>query len=1760
VTPTAVESSESTGTLSLTEKLFNLAGYKGLSATSFVISSNIQFKNSVFAMNESCRKIYIAVYLNKYRTVGLLDTGSDVTIIQLSCLEKLHVRQTLESSKITEITTFSGNSIRILGQLTFLVKLSSAHVGISLDFLVMNDIPGVPKLLLGNNLLQAGSATISYNSSANQEPTVTFNHPEYFSPLVLFKNSDELTLCKGIGSLGPYEMGSMMVYLDSGAQVLRTDFILITPLAINDVVIIPSRSDLNWDSTSNCYVATACIVNLTDTTFSNENIEARFEVINKYQSILLDGEITENLRALVSKHPLGREILASSEFCNISIPLMTVNSLSAQNGSSIIKNGSSIINDEDLADTLFADSPEYTGLADLDFKIIEPSGIDLPTRVYSNPEDAVQLHKFPPHIRPFIREIFIEKYPGIVSLHSLDAGNLSLTLGYTQLRLRKGEVLPRSRRIFHVSPTDQRHLDDICDLLCKFGYIMRSPSSPNGLHLYGMSSYLVPRAKPGCLGRLIVDFSPVNQLIESPPNVIPEINHTLQFLHKKCLFSALDLRQAYLALRIDKESQPLTTFLTPSGSFQWLSLPTGAANSPAHFSTAIDKILNYVPVLDKNGKPIFESENVVKLERNVLVDTVSYFDDIIVTSELRPTYEETLRQHFANLELAVARLFFHGAKLSVSKCEFGKSKICFLGWWVSKDFVIADPRRIKKVEEYQFPTNKKSMRAFLGLINSLRKVVPLSVIKEVGVLTPLTSSKADFSPTEDHKRAFLHLKELLTSEPLYCNLIDETAEKFLWVDAATSSGVLGGVLAQRIKGESGEKVLPIHLDLEDPVHQILYDLELPYIPCTLYTRLPIVLPKPSLLKTIPPKITPQDKYLGFEINDIPNSFFWSLLSVLAIYNCNLPTSIEGLREQAVKKLRQGILGKQLLDFTFQMKYDKYNEFLDNFKLGTVGPDPNMYLIHAMALCLYRPIIIISSLERHSDKKVIHFHENCNKPPIIVGLYQRDEHEIYLPFYFNRNTEFKLDHLKGKINIIGYTAKCVPPGFESRSILDMEVFAILTTLYSFQKLISGVKVTLLTDSRVLYYLFSSRVSDSSVKIRRWCLKLISDYPQVSLHFVKTTENLADFLTREGLPKGDLVKFSLKDIVIEDFFDKLPQLNFSLIEWSQFVEDNPQYLTVNDKPPDVKLSHVLAVNTGLENVKAISTPLEILREKLSRANIIKAQKTELTELYAKCLASDNFEYIEKNETKKKTNVQYKLVFNLLMINKGHYRILVPPSLIGILLSNTHLLGHQGLTRMLADLQPYWFPHMSSVTKRFVSRCHPCFLSYRSSRKQTTGYYPVPKRAFEELMLDLCENLNSAGGYSHLLIMQDILSDFTIIVPLKSKTSSEITKVMLNGVLQNFNVEKIHTDNGPGFRSTSWLEAMSAFGVKVISSSALHPEGRGQLERLVQTVKLLLRKFLATRPTLNWEYLPYLISKILNNTVSPKTGFKPVEMVFGSENAGNLFLENKIAPPHYSIKNHGTLVSQISEEIKQMTKMATENITELRMEQSERVNRNRTNKEFKRDDIVFVLDRSIVEGTSQALRTKFSPSPYVVINPTFTTTVVRRIADGFQGSYSNNDLKLYKRFSPEFNNLPVEVARILMHDFKDFISTDFSVIATHDNLELPTSLELFVPDENYEDNEDNEDFSIKPVSKVNDQPHFNDAVKQISIAVNPVDEFATNDEAIGDPIASTSALAPAIKDNEPVITTPLSDSDNSDSDNEDPGLKLRYGRKRVNFNPGT
>ncbi len=94
------------------------------------------------------------------------------------------------------------------------------------------------------------------------------------------------------------------------------------------------------------------------------------------------------------------------------------------------------LSDFETGDVIMGKEPTYDGEAIISKEIIE-GGLDLPTIVYDTAEEAVGLETYPPEIRPHIKRIFVDKYPESVSLHSLDAGDLSKTLGYTSLRLWK---------------------------------------------------------------------------------------------------------------------------------------------------------------------------------------------------------------------------------------------------------------------------------------------------------------------------------------------------------------------------------------------------------------------------------------------------------------------------------------------------------------------------------------------------------------------------------------------------------------------------------------------------------------------------------------------------------------------------------------------------------------------------------------------------------------------------------------------------------------------------------------------------------------------------------------------------------------------------------------------------------------------------------------------------------------------------------------------------------------------------------------------------------------------------------------------------------------------------------------------------------------------------------------------------------------------------------------------------------------------------
>jgi hypothetical protein len=116
---------------------------------------------------------------------------------------------------------------------------------------------------------------------------------------------------------------------------------------------------------------------------------------------------------------------------------------------------------------------------------------------------------------------------------------------------------------------------------------------------------------------------------------------------------------------------------------------------------------------------------------------------------------------------------------------------------------------------------------------------------------------------------------------------------------------LGCTLLQRIESSQREKILPPCLTLDDKVHRYIYDKQLSYQPCKLYTSLPVEKFKISELKTIPPKVHEPNKWISFVKENVKDSIFWSYISVSAVYGGKIPDSFQELRIKASKHIKKG---------------------------------------------------------------------------------------------------------------------------------------------------------------------------------------------------------------------------------------------------------------------------------------------------------------------------------------------------------------------------------------------------------------------------------------------------------------------------------------------------------------------------------------------------------------------------------------------------------------------------------------------------------------------------------------------------------------------------------------------------------------------------------------------------------------------------------------------------------------------------------------
>lgn len=163
---------------------------------------------------------------------------------------------------------------------------------------------------------------------------------------------------------------------------------------------------------------------------------------------------------------------------------------------------------------------------------------------------------------------------------------------------------------------------------------------------------------------------------------------------------------------------------------------------------------------------------------------IVYMDDILI-------FSDTEDEHWERVREVLHRLSHHKLSLKVSKCEFLKSEIPFLGMIVGHGQICMDPKKTTAIAEWPVLTTKKQVQQFLGFCNFYRRF-----IKDYSKLArPLTSfcGDVDFSWSEEQQTAFDALKTALCSSPVLATYRDSLP---LRVKCDASDFALDAVLSQ----------------------------------------------------------------------------------------------------------------------------------------------------------------------------------------------------------------------------------------------------------------------------------------------------------------------------------------------------------------------------------------------------------------------------------------------------------------------------------------------------------------------------------------------------------------------------------------------------------------------------------------------------------------------------------------------------------------------------------------------------------------------------------------------------------------------------------------------------------------------------------------------------------------------------------------------------------------------------------------------------
>ena len=217
-----------------------------------------------------------------------------------------------------------------------------------------------------------------------------------------------------------------------------------------------------------------------------------------------------------------------------------------------------------------------------------------------------------------------------------------------------------------------------------------------------------------------------------------------------------------VTISLTEDAKKKTAFLTTDGKYQWNVVPFGLVTAVSTFQYLMSQVLT--------GLNCF---------------TFTYLDDVLI-------FSKSWKEQLEHLNVVFNRFKSASLKIKLSKCQFFKTQLHYLGHKTSADGLELLPEKLDAIKKLSPAKNVDKAHQILGLLGYYWSFAPAFADITIPI-TNLLKKNVPFNWLHKCQATLDYLKEIFCNKPIL-QFPDPNKDYILYTDA--SNNAYSGVLCQ----------------------------------------------------------------------------------------------------------------------------------------------------------------------------------------------------------------------------------------------------------------------------------------------------------------------------------------------------------------------------------------------------------------------------------------------------------------------------------------------------------------------------------------------------------------------------------------------------------------------------------------------------------------------------------------------------------------------------------------------------------------------------------------------------------------------------------------------------------------------------------------------------------------------------------------------------------------------------------------------------